>query len=116
MAKTPVTFIVYYIGAFTLWAWGGFNGKISKYLPGPYESSMKRVKAGIVGLFMSFLLITIGFRLYDYFGTSQPKSTYGLTPEQTKEVLEKANRKGVITIKPGEIDELKKRLDSLMLE
>ncbi len=113
MAKTPVIFFIYYIGAVTLWLISGFKGKVSSYLPGPYERSNKSTKALIAGIVMTFLLFTLALRFVDIYESSQPYVIPGLTPEQTRKVLEKTNGTGKIVIKPEQLEEFVNTLDSV---
>lgn len=62
MAKTPVTFLIYYLGALTLWILGGFKGKVTSYLPGPYEQTKGRTKTLIAGIISTILICTLVYR------------------------------------------------------
>jgi hypothetical protein len=111
MAKTPVTFVIYYFGAVTLWILGGFKGKISSYLPGPYEQSKRRTKALIAGILSTFLIFILVYRFVDYYESSKSNTIPGLTPEQTRRVRELQNKDGTITLTPEQIEKGLKKIE-----
>ncbi len=99
MAKTPFTLLIYFVGASTIWALNGFKGKVTDYLPGPYEQSKKRTKVFIAGVAVIFPLGIILYRIAENRSSSDNTKSYQLTPEQTKKVIE-----GIQKMQTAEID------------
>ena len=111
MAKSPITFLIYYLGAVTLWIFSGFKGKVSSYLPGPYEQTKRRTKALIAGILSTLLICILVYRLVEHYQFSETDTIPGLTPEQTREIRELQNKDRTITLTPEQIENGLKKIE-----
>ncbi|MEQ8534873.1 MAG: hypothetical protein RIB86_23675 [Imperialibacter sp.] len=116
MAKTPLTFGLYYIGAMTFWILAGFKGKISDYLPEPSGQSNKKFRTLVAGFLVYISMLWIIGLVYGYYQSNQQYTIPGLTPEQTKEALKQTNGGTWMVIKPGQLDDVRNKLDSIDLD
>ncbi|MEQ8714863.1 MAG: hypothetical protein RIC80_17720 [Cyclobacteriaceae bacterium] len=87
----PVSFLIYLLGAVTLWAISGFKGEMQSHMPRPLETSPKEKKALAVGIIvllsLFFITLKIAVVLKDL--DSSPSDKILIISPQDVEKLEK---------------------------